>query len=164
MSVGEKLKALLDWIDGKITYFKGLSLFGVISALVVAYFHSLSAYQDRVATLAKDDLTAASQTFAEISSNISGAMALQRQLISDFYTASQRCLQKRRCFLTKDARAIYKNYSDSYAALHQNYNLLARKPSYISIGRATPNTMRAENPRRSSIHQYVVAWDGQFRL
>lgn len=147
MSVGEKLKALLDWIDGKITYFKGLSLFGVISALVVAYFHSLSAYQDRVATLAKDDLTAASQTFAEISSNISGAMALQRQLISDFYTAVPNdAYKKDDGFLTKDARAIYKNYSDSYAALHQNYNLLARKAELYLDWPSDPQYDAAENP------------------
>src|ERR1700724_936217 len=85
--LGEKLSALFDWIEGEVSYFKSLTVFGVISTLVVAYFQSLSAYHDRVATLAKDDVTSAAQTFAEISSDLSGALALQRHLISDFYAA-----------------------------------------------------------------------------
>ncbi len=147
MPFAQKLKALFDWIEGEITYFKSLSLFGVISALVVAYFHSLSAYQDQVSTLAKDDLASATQTFAEISSDLSGALALQRQLISDFYAAVPTDIYKNGdAFLTKDARNIYKSYSDSYAALHQNYNLLARKAELYLDWPSDPEHDPAESP------------------
>ncbi|MFZ0526684.1 MAG: hypothetical protein WBF24_06540 [Xanthobacteraceae bacterium] len=147
MSIAVKLKALFDWVETEVSYFKSLSLFGVISALVVAYFHSLSAYQDRVATLAKDDLTSAAQTFAEISSDMSGALTLQRQLISDFYAAIPNDVYKKDdAFPTKDTRSIYKSYSDSYAALHQNYNLLARKAELYLDWPSDPQHDPAESP------------------
>jgi hypothetical protein len=145
--LGEKLSALFDWIEGEVSYFKSLTVFGVISTLVVAYFQSLSAYHDRVATLAKDDVTSAAQTFAEISSDLSGALALQRHLISDFYAAVPNDVYKNDdAFPTKDARSIYKSYSDSYASLRQNYNLLARKAEIYLDWPSDPQHDPAENP------------------
>jgi hypothetical protein len=115
------------WTETELSHVKNLTLFGVISTLVVAYFQYRSAYQDRVATLAQNDITAAAQTFSEASTALSAAVSLQRRLISDFYAAAPGAYKDDNAYPTTDARAIYKDYMDTYASLHQNYNLLARK-------------------------------------
>ncbi|MFZ0607496.1 MAG: hypothetical protein WAM75_07460 [Xanthobacteraceae bacterium] len=141
------LKAIFDWIEAETSLVKKLSIYGVVSTLVIAYFQSLSAYHDRVATLAKDDISAAAQTFAEISSDLSGALALQRRLISDFYVAVPNDVYKNdAAFPTKDARTIYKDYNDSYASLHENYNLLARKAEMYLDWPSDPDRDPAETP------------------
>jgi len=123
----QSVKSLFVWTETELTHLKNLTIFGAISALVVAYFQYRSAYQDRVATLAQEDLTAATQTLSEISTALSTAVSLQRRLISDFYAATPGNYMIDDAYPTSDARAIYKDYMDTYSSLHQNYNLLARK-------------------------------------
>jgi hypothetical protein len=101
---------------------------GVLGTLIVAYFQNLSAYQDKVATQAKDEMTAATQVFAEASTALSSALSLQQRLIDNFYDAVPKDSYKdENAYPTKSARATYKDYLDAYTSLHQNYNLLARK-------------------------------------
>jgi hypothetical protein len=108
--------------------------------LVVAYFQNLSAYENKVATQAKDDMAAATQTFAEASGNLGGAITLQKRLISDFYAAIPNDVYKDdTAYLTRDARAIYATYSEVYSNLHQNYNLLARKAEIYLDWPSNPN-------------------------
>jgi hypothetical protein len=73
--------------DTELSYFKGLTFVGLLSTLLVAYFQNLSAYQDKVATLAKNDIEAATQTFTDTSNALSTALALQQHLTVDFYNA-----------------------------------------------------------------------------
>ena len=47
----------------------------------------MSAYQDKVATQAKDEMAAATQVFAEASTALSSALSLQQRLIDNFYDA-----------------------------------------------------------------------------
>ncbi len=51
----------------ELSYFKGLTFAGLLSTLLVAYFQNLSAYQDKVAAQAKNDIEAARQTFTDTS-------------------------------------------------------------------------------------------------
>jgi hypothetical protein len=101
---------------------------GLLTTLILAYFQNLSAYQDKVTTQAKDDTTAATQVFADTSTALSSAISSQLQLINYFYAAVSNGVYKDDgAYPTASARAMYKNYMDTYTGLHQNYNLLARK-------------------------------------
>jgi hypothetical protein len=101
---------------------------GILTTLILAYFQNLSTYQDKVTTQAKDDMTGATQVFAEASTALSSATSLQHQMIAYFYAAVPNDAYKDAgAFPTASARAMYKDYVNSYTALHQNYNLLARK-------------------------------------
>jgi hypothetical protein len=105
-----------------------ISVAGLLTTLILAYFQNLSAYQDKVTTQAKDDMTAATQVFAEASTALSSATSLQQQMIDYFYAAVPNDAYKDAgAFPTASARAMYKDYLSAYTALHQNYNLLARK-------------------------------------
>jgi hypothetical protein len=105
-----------------------VGVLGLLTTLIIAYFQNLSAYQDKVTTLAKDDMTGATQVLAEASTALSSALSLQQRLVKDFYDALPNDANKdENAYPTKDARAVYKDYLDAYTSLHQNYNLLARK-------------------------------------
>jgi hypothetical protein len=115
------LRALLHQVSG-------VAILGFVGTLIAAYFQNLSAYQDKVSSLAQSDIAAATQTFTDTSNALSSAMTLQQHLIDDFYQALPNDLYKDdTAYLTKDAGAIYKDYTDAYSALHQNYNLLPHK-------------------------------------
>jgi hypothetical protein len=135
-----RVKGAIVKTDKEVAFVKGLSVFGVVSTLLVAYFQNLSAYENKVATQAKDDLAAATQTFTDASSELSVALALQQHLNLDFYGALPGDVYKNGdAYLTKDARLIYKDYTDTYAKLHQNYNLLARKSEIYLDWPSGPN-------------------------
>ena len=110
------------------TYLKGVGLLGIIGTLLVAYFQNLSAYENKVAAQAKDDLTAATQTFAEVSNAISVPLALQSELIAAYRRAIAESKDSdANAYETSNARTVYKAYSTAYDNLSENYNLLARK-------------------------------------
>jgi hypothetical protein len=114
--------------DSELSYFKGLTFAGLLSTLLVAYFQNLSAYQDKVAAQAKNDIEAATQTFTDTSNALLTALALQQRLTIDFYSAVPDDVYKNDdAYLTRDARSTYSAYLNAYDALHQNYNLCARK-------------------------------------
>ena len=114
--------------DSELSYFKCLTSAGSLSTLLVAYFQNLSAYQDKVAAQAKNDIEAATQAFTDTSNALSTALALQQRLTINFYSAVQDDVYKNDdAYLTRDARSTYSAYLNAYEALHQNYNLWARK-------------------------------------
>ncbi len=119
---------------------------GLLTTLILAYFQNLSAYQDKVTTQAKDDMAAATQVFAEASTALSSATSLQHQMIDYFYAAVPNDVYKDAgAFPTASARAMYKDYLNSYTALHQNYNLLARKAEIYLDWPSDPNHDAATN-------------------
>lgn len=147
-SLGGKIGGAFNWADKELSYVKGLTLFGVVSTLLVAYFQNLSAYESKVATQAKDDMAAATQTFAEASTNLSTAVTLQRRLIADFYSAvSDDAYKSDAAYPTKDARAIFNDYASAYSNLHQSYNLLARKAEIYLDWPSDPTHDAASNPK-----------------
>ena len=112
-------------------FFKGVSfvgLLGVLGTLIAAYFQNLSAYQDKVTALAKDDMAAAAQAFTDASTTLSRPLSLQERLIFGYFAAvDQKVDTDDTAFVTRSTRAINGPYEDAYTALRQNINLLARK-------------------------------------
>jgi hypothetical protein len=126
--IWQRIKNAIIRTDNEITFVKGLGVLSLVGTLIGAYFHNLSAYDDKAAQQAKDDMAAATQTLSEAFTALSGAVSLQRELLADYYAAKSLNVDKDdNAYLTANARAIYKDYTDSYTSLHQNYNLLARK-------------------------------------
>ena len=108
--------------------FKGLSLVTVVSSLVVGYFQYLNAYQEKVGSLAREDMTAATATFNEISHAFAEAQALQQTLYSDFMSAvREKSDTSDKALDTKNAQSISKRYETARIALRENIDVLARK-------------------------------------
>src|SRR5579885_1198017 len=151
-SVKNSMKRVFAATEAEVSYVKGLTLFGVISTLVVAYFQNLSAYHDRVATLAKDDMAAATQTFTEASGSLSAALALQRRLISDFYAAIPGDANKTDPAYSPRTLARFTRITRTSIPLCIKTTICwhARRKS-ISTGRVIPSVIRPQMLRRKSI-------------
>ncbi len=116
-------------------FFKGVTFVGVFSAivgvlgtLIAAYFQNLSAYEDKASALAKDDMAAAAQAFTDASTALSIPLSLQERLIFGYAAAAEETVDTDDdAYVTKSTRAINGNYEDSYTALRENINLIARK-------------------------------------
>jgi hypothetical protein len=117
------------------TTVKGLSLFTVLSglftvlsSLAVGYFQYLNAYQEKVSSQAKEDMSLAAATFTEISRPFSEMQALQQTLYFDFARAfSEKSSASDKALATKDAQAISERYEKARNELRESIDLLTRK-------------------------------------
>jgi hypothetical protein len=71
-----------------LSYAKGLPVITLVGSLLVGYFQYLNAYQEKVSAQAKEDMTAATNTFIEIANAFSEAQTLQQILFSIFRVRS----------------------------------------------------------------------------
>jgi hypothetical protein len=139
-----------------------LAILSVIGTLIGAYFQNLSTYNDKVAAQAKDDMTAATQAFADASSALSVPLALQKQLVSGYHNAiATNTDSDNTAYETANAHSIYKSYTDAYRSLSENYNLLARKmelyldwPSNLTRDPATDSAPTADIINMSLLNTY----------
>lgn len=161
-SIWSRLKKTLIKTDKEFSFFKGLSLVGFLSTLLVGYFQYLSAYQDKVSTQAKEDLTAATEAFTEASNTLSTAMTLQQILFYDYrYMISKGLDGDDKALETKNAREIYNSYDSARTALRQNIDVLARKmeiyidwPSDLSRDPAKPAVLGTDPMSRPELGAY----------
>ena len=111
-----------------LSYAKGLPVITLVGSLLVGYFQYLNAYQDKVSAQAKEDMTAATNTFMEIANAFSEAQTLQQILFFDFSGAlDDNTEASEQALTTKDARGIFPGYEHARKTLRQNSSLLARK-------------------------------------
>jgi hypothetical protein len=114
---GQRVKSVLGQVEGDFSFLKGL------------------AYENKVAAQAQADMTAATQTFAEVSTALAAPLSLQWQLVDNYHKAIVAGTDaKPNGYETTNAHDIYNAYTKAYADLSQNYNLLARKAElYIDL-------------------------------
>ena len=122
------LKWLWNTVKGLSLFTVLGSLFTVLSSLAVGYFQYLNAYQEKVSSQAKEDMTLAAATFTEISHPFSEMQALQQTLYADFARAvGAKSDAGDTALTTRNARAISERYEKARIALRENIELLARK-------------------------------------
>lgn len=149
---------------GVLHQISGVALLGFVGTLIAAYFQNLSAYEDKVAALAQSDMASATQTFTDTSNALSSAMTLQQRLIDDFYKALPNDQYKDDvAYPTKDARAIYQNYTDAYSVLAQNYNLFPRK-AQIYLDWASDPTHDAAKDSTASTDPISMSMLGEYNF
>ena len=123
--------APLRWLQQFIHGFKiltGLSLVTVLSSVAVGYFQYINAYQEKVSSQAKEDMTLAAATFTEISRAFSEVQALQQTLYADFARAvGEKSDASDKALVTRNARSISERYEKAGIELRENVNLLTRK-------------------------------------
>lgn len=104
------------------------AVLGALGAAFIGLLQYISAYNDSVAKLAKNDLDLAVATLADTVSALSTPLSLQGRLIW-FYSVAKNANTDadNDAYETKSARAIAKNYEDLVIALSAGIKLLARK-------------------------------------
>jgi hypothetical protein len=120
-----KVKQWLVSTEREFSFVRGLTFLGFFGTLIAAYFQYLSAYQDKVAAQAKEDLAAATSTFTETSNALSTAITLQADLFHNFVRAKGDNDQS--ALLSQTANDMYKPYESASDSLRQNINVFARK-------------------------------------
>jgi hypothetical protein len=124
----QSLKSFVLRSDAEVSYFKGLSFVGLLTTLIVAYFQYLSAYHNKVSAMAKDDMTAATDTFTRTSNALSTAIILEDQLYLSFKRAAAlNASGDANALTSKRAHDLYTAYEAAATSLGENVNLLARK-------------------------------------
>ena len=123
-----RFKAALIRTEQEFTVFKGLTFVSVLGTILVGYFQYLSAYEDKVSTQYKEDFTAATAAFTEISNEFATGQTLQQLLFFNYLEVAATDAEKNAKVLpAKSAREIYKTYSAARTSLRQNVDVLARK-------------------------------------
>jgi AAA+ ATPase superfamily predicted ATPase len=115
--------APLRWLQQFIHGFKiltGLSLVTVLSSVAVGYFQYINAYQEKVSSQAKEDMTLAAATFTEISRAFSEMQALQQTLYADFARAvGEKSDASDKALVTRNARSISERYEKAGIELRE---------------------------------------------
>ncbi|HEY4919639.1 MAG TPA: hypothetical protein VII40_06005 [Xanthobacteraceae bacterium] len=127
-----RMKRFLLRTESEFSFFKGLTFLGVLlgffGTLIGSYFQYLSTYRDKVETLAKDDLKAATQTFADSSNQLSVPLTLQQRLVLAFFEAqAEGASPNEKAYLAASAHQMIDKYEQAYTALRQNIDLLAQQ-------------------------------------
>jgi hypothetical protein len=119
--------AWLRKINDGFCVFRGLPAVTVVTSLAVGYFQYLNAYQEKVGSLAREDMTAAKATFKEISHAFAEAQALQQTLYSDFVSAvREKSDTSDKALDTKNARSASERYEKARTTLRENIDVLIR--------------------------------------
>ena len=100
----------------------------LLTSLFGGYFQYLNAYQDKVSTQAKEDMTAATATFTEVSNSFAEMQALQQILYSDFTSAVRdKSDASDHALSSKNAKEASDTYEKARTTLRENVDVLARK-------------------------------------
>jgi hypothetical protein len=118
---GSRCKRVLHFVDNRFHFFVSLPVVTLIGSMLASHFQYLSAYQDKVDTAAKVQLTAAETTYADVTAKFAKAITLQQYLYFDYRDAIQECDRRRR------ARARNQGRARHLSAIRRTTNQLARK-------------------------------------
>ncbi|MGB8607126.1 hypothetical protein [Bradyrhizobium sp.] len=114
--------------DRRFSVAKGLAIVTLLTSLFGGYFQYLNAYQDKVSTQAKEDMTAATATFTEVSNSFAEMQALQQILYSDFTSAVRdKSDASDHALSSKNAKEASDTYEKARTTLRENVDVLARK-------------------------------------
>jgi hypothetical protein len=118
----------IKYWDSQFSVAKGLTIVTLLTGFFGGYFQYLNAYEDKVGADAKEDMTAATSTFEDVSNTFAEAQMLQqiiyfdlKDVLSDASDAGDKAMT------TKNARDVYPDYIKVRTALRQNSGVIARK-------------------------------------
>ena len=118
---------VMSW-DREFSIAKGLAIVTVLTSVFGGYFQYLNAYQEKVSTQARDDMTAATATFLEISNALAEMQSQQQLLYSDFMrTFADKTDASDQSLNARNAKDVSDAYEKARTALNANINVLARK-------------------------------------
>src|SRR6185437_5721615 len=116
---------VISW-DREFSIAKGLAIVTVLTSVFGGYFQYLNAYQEKVSTQAKDDMTAATATFLEISNALAAIQSQQQLLYSGFMHAKDKTSASEQSLNARNAKDVSDAYEKARTALSENINVLAR--------------------------------------
>src|ERR1700761_1045894 len=97
------------WND--FTFVANAAFIGALGTVIVGFLQYFSAYQDKVATLAKEDLAVATTALTEALNTVSLPLTLQERLVFAYLAADDdKVRPDERAYAASSARGLVKNY------------------------------------------------------
>jgi len=152
----------IGMFDSRFAFVRGLSVVTLLSSAVVGYFQYLNAYQEKVSSQAREDMKSATDTFEEVSSAFSDALALQNLLYSNFTSALRNKSDASATALgTRNAGEVSKAYEKARTDLREKIDVLTQKAqvyidwaSDIDRDPAGKRNVEGDPLSRSLLHLY----------
>lgn len=136
---------LVEIANEKFAYIVGLPIVTVVGTFLASHYQYLSAYDDKVNAIGKEQIAAAEATFTNVSGQLSKAITLQQLLYFNYRDATKtRRDGDPQALETKNARIIFKDYDDLRTQLRENIDLMARRVE-IAIDWASNKNRDAAN-------------------
>lgn len=140
-----RCQSALSSINEKFHFFISLPVVTVIGSSLAAHFQYQASYQDKVNAEAKQQVSAAEKTYADVATTFAKAITLQQILFFDFRDAiaanndgDDKALE------AKNARAIFPTYDNLRIGMRQNIDLLAREVELNLDWSSDPNRDAAQ--------------------
>jgi hypothetical protein len=135
---------IVSW-DREFSIAKGLAVVTLLTSVFGGYFQYLNAYQEKVSTQAKDDMTAATATFLEIS-NALAEMQSQQQLPYSGFTHAKDKSSASDSRSTPEMPRTFPMPTKRRGPRSANISTCwHERPRSISIGRAISAAMRPQS-------------------
>ena len=138
-------QSALTAINEKFHFFVSLPVVTLIGSSLAGHFQYQADYQDKVNAEAKQQVSAAEKTYAEVAATFAKAITLQQIIFFDYRDAlagnndgDDKALE------TKNARAIFPVYDQLRISLRENIDLMARKVELDLDWRSDPNRDAAQ--------------------
>jgi hypothetical protein len=126
--VGHKLARILSGAGTNFTFIGNAAFIGFLGTLIAGFLQYFSAYQDKVKTLAKEDLVVATAALTDTLNAVALPLSLQERLVFAYLAGtSEKVKPDERVYAAASARAMLKPYEDAFTALRDNSIPLATK-------------------------------------
>lgn len=149
-SIWDRCGGFASGLNEKFHFFVSLPVVTVIGSSLAAHFQYQASYQDKVNTEAKQQVSAAEKTYADVATTFAKAITLQQILFFDFRDATQSSVTGAthggddNALETKNARAIFPTYDNLRISMRQNIDLLAREVELNLDWSSDPNRDAAQ--------------------
>ena len=119
---------IVEAANRKFAYIVGLPIVTVVGSFLASHYQYLSAYDDKVNAIGKEEIARAEATFTDVAGQLSKAITLQQLLYFNYRDAIKSHRDgEAQALETKNARAIFKDYDDLRTQLRENIDLMARR-------------------------------------
>jgi hypothetical protein len=126
--IGHKLARILSGAGTNFAFIGNAAFIGFLGTLIAGFLQYFSAYEDKVKTLAKEDLVVATAALTDTLNAVALPLSLQERLVFAYLAATgEKVKPDERVYAAASARAMLKPYEDAFTALRDNSIPLATK-------------------------------------
>jgi len=147
-----------------MSFVANAAFIGALGTVIVGFLQYLSAYQDKVATLAKEDLAVATSALTDALNAVSLPLTLQERVVFAYLAATDdRVTPDARAYAASNAGALLKSYDSGFTALREQVMPLAVKMQLYLDLPSDPNAGPGQI-LATSVHSLTVPLLGYYNF
>lgn len=147
-----------------LSFVANAAFIGALGTVIVSFLQYLSAYQDKVATLAKEDLAVATSALTDALNTVSLPLTLQERVVFAYLAATDdKVRPDARAYAASNAGALLKSYDIGFTALREQVMPLAVKMQLYLDLPSDPNAGPGQI-LATSVHSLTVPLLGYYNF